>query len=215
MNRKFITAFLAVVAAVGLFFGYRAYKLSADRELAQQRAAAELALARQHQEEMARRSAAMVEARRMAEARAKEEMARLDRIREEQEAAQAALKAAEAELARLEAERNAAGTDADRLAAARARDSATADAARLAAIEKLRALDLEKRSRAPAPAGVGGCGGAPGRGAGEECLDGRRLRRARSQIPLHHEAGSSAQSARGPGQVTAVKIAPAGPPPAN
>ena len=75
MNRNILVSFLAVLAAVGLFFGYQAYKLSADRELAQQRAAAELALARQHQEESARRAAAMVEARRMAEARAKEEMA--------------------------------------------------------------------------------------------------------------------------------------------
>jgi len=151
MNRNLIVTLLALVAAGALFFGYRAYKLSADRDLEQQRAAAELALAREHQAEQARRAAAVLEARRMAEARAKEEMARQNRLREEQ----AALAAAEAEAARLAAEadqllaeKTAAEAEAARLAALRGQESAGAEAARLAALQKLRDLDRQKRLEA-------------------------------------------------------------------
>lgn len=148
MNRTIIVTLLALVAAAALFFGYRAYKLSADRDLAQQRAEAEMALARQRQTELANRAAAILEARRMAEARAKEEMERLAKIREEQAAAQAALSAAEAEVARLAAllaERKGAGDEGARLATERERASAQAEAARLAALRKLQDLDQEKR----------------------------------------------------------------------
>jgi hypothetical protein len=148
MNRTIIVTLLALVAAAALFFGYRAYKLSAERDLAQQRAAAEMALARQRQAEIASRAAAIAEARRMAEARAKEEMERLEKIRQEQEAAQAALAAAEAEVARLAAllaDKKDASEEAARLAAERERASAQADAARLAALKKLHDLDEEKR----------------------------------------------------------------------
>ncbi len=48
MNRKILLAVLGVIIVVGLFFGYRAYKLAADRELAAQRAAAQLALIKEH-----------------------------------------------------------------------------------------------------------------------------------------------------------------------
>jgi hypothetical protein len=151
MNRNLIVTLLALVAAGALFFGYRAYKLSADRDLEQQRAAAELVLAREHQAELARRAAAAIEARRMAEARAKEEMERQNRLREEQ----TALAAAEAEAARLAseadqllAEKNAAEAEAARLAALRGQESAGAEAARLAALQKLRDLDHEKRLQA-------------------------------------------------------------------
>jgi hypothetical protein len=148
MNRNILVTLLALVAAAALYFGYQTYQKSAERDLAQQRAAAELELARQLQADLARRSAANLEARRMAEARAKEEMARLEKIRQEQEEAQAALAAAEAESARLaalQAEKNGVGADAARLAAERAHAAAEADAARLAALKKLQDLDLEKR----------------------------------------------------------------------
>lgn len=152
MNRKLIATLLGLVLAAGLFFGYRAYKVSADRELAQQRAAAQLALIKEHEAELARRTAAILEAKRMAEARAREEVARQERLREEQAAAEAALASAEADLARLQAEsarllaeKNATAADAARLAAERARASAAADAARLAALQKLHELD-EKRA---------------------------------------------------------------------
>ena len=148
MNRNLIVTLIALVAAAALFFGYRAYKLSAERDLAQERAAAELALARQRQGELARRTAAVNEARRMAEARAQEEMKRLEKIREEQEAAQAALAAADAEVARLAAllaEKDVASADAARLAAERQQASAAAEAARLAALKKMHDLDEEKR----------------------------------------------------------------------
>ena len=148
MNRNLIITLLALVAAAALFFGYRTYRLSAEHDLAQQRAEAELELARQRQTEQARRMAAILEARRMAELRAQEEMARLEKIRAEQAEAQAALAAAEAEQARLAAllaGKNGAGADAARLAAERARAAAEAEAARLAALKKLQDLDLEKR----------------------------------------------------------------------
>ena len=152
MNRKLIATLLGLVIAAGLFFGYRAYKVAADRELAQQRAAAQLALIKEHEAELARRTAAILEAKRMAEARAREEIARQERLREEQAAAEAALASAEADLARLQAEsarlqaeKNATAADASRLAAERARASAAADAARLAALQKLHELD-EKRA---------------------------------------------------------------------
>jgi hypothetical protein len=148
MNRNLIVTLLALVAAAALFFGYRAYKLSAERDLAQERAAAEFALARQRQAELARRAAAVNEARRMAEARAQEEMKRLAKIREEQEAAQAALAAADAEVARLAAllaGKNDASAEAARLAAERQLASANAEAARLAALKKIHDLDEEKR----------------------------------------------------------------------
>ena len=47
MNRNLIITLLALVAAAALFFGYRTYRLSAEHDLAQQRAEAELELARQ------------------------------------------------------------------------------------------------------------------------------------------------------------------------
>lgn len=150
MNKKLVGVVLALVVAAGLFFGYRAYKLRADRQLAQQRAEAQLALIKEHEAELARRTAAIVEARRLAELRAKEELERQAKLREEQEAAQAALDAAQAEMARLAAEserlraaKDAASADAARLAAERERASAAAEAARLAALKKLQ--DLERR----------------------------------------------------------------------
>ncbi len=154
MNRKIIITLIALVVAAGLFFGYRAYKLTADRELAQQRAAAQLSLIKEHEAELARRMAAILEARQMAEARAREEIARQERLREEQTAAQAALAAAQAEVdrlaaetARLTAERDAGNLEASRLAADRQRDAAAAESARLAALQKLHDLD-EKRALA-------------------------------------------------------------------
>jgi hypothetical protein len=154
MNRKIIIALLVLVVAAGLFFGYRAYKVSVDRELAQQRAAAQLALIKEHEAELARRMAAIVEARQMAEARARDEMERQERLREEQAAAQAAVAAAQAEIdrlaaetARLAAERDAGNADAARLAADRQRDADAAQAARQAALQKLHDLD-EKRALA-------------------------------------------------------------------
>ncbi len=154
MNRKIIVTLIALVVVSGLFFGYRAYKVSADRELAQQRAAAQLALIKEHEAELARRMAAIVEARQMAETRAREELARQERQREEQSAAQAALAAAQAEVdrlaaetARLVAERDAGSADAARLAADRQRDAAAAESARQAALQKLHDLD-EKRALA-------------------------------------------------------------------
>lgn len=147
MNRNIIVTLLALVAAAALYFGYRAYKASADRDLAQQRHEAEMALAREHDAEKARLAAAILEAQRMSELRAKEEMERLEKIRQEQAAAQAALAAAEAEMARLAALLANKNGDADaaRLAAERERASAEADAARLAALKKLQDLDQEKR----------------------------------------------------------------------
>ena len=147
MNRKIIFTLLALVAVAALYFGYRAYKQSADRDLAQQRLQAEMALAKERDAEKARLAAAMLEAQRMSELRAKEEMERLEKIREEQAAAQAALAAAEAEMARLAALRANQNGDADaaRLAAERERARAEADAARLAALKKLQDLDQEKR----------------------------------------------------------------------
>ena len=154
MNRKIIITLLALVVASGLIFGYRAYKLSADRELAAQRAAAQLALLKEHEAELARRMAAIVEARQMAETRAREEMERQERQREEQAAAQAALAAAQAEVDRLAAEtaqlaaqRDAGNAEAARLAADRQRDATAAESARQAALQKLRDLD-EKRALA-------------------------------------------------------------------
>jgi len=154
MNRKLLAIILGLVVIVGLFFGYRTYKLAADRELAQRRAAAQLALIKEHEADLARRTAAIVEARRMAEARAKEELARQEQLRAEQAAAEAALAAAQADLARLAAEserllaeKNAASADASRLAEERARASAAADAARLAALKKLHDID-EQRAKA-------------------------------------------------------------------
>ena len=151
MNRKIIIVIVAIVLAAGLFFGYRSYKQSADRELARQRAEAQLALIKEHEADLARRNAALVEARRMAEERAKEELARQEEMRKEQEAAQAALAAAQADLARLnaererlEAEKNAATADSARLAAERERAAAAADAARLAALEKIRNLEARR-----------------------------------------------------------------------
>jgi len=147
MNRNIIVTLLALVAAAALFFGYRTYKLSAERDQAQQRAEAELLLAREQQAELARRAAATAEARRMSEERAREEMARLEKIRQEQADAQTALDAANAEAARLAAllaEKNEIVADA-RLAAERGRAAAAAGAARLAALRKLQDLDLEKR----------------------------------------------------------------------
>ncbi|MDB6126814.1 MAG: hypothetical protein JWM35_710 [Verrucomicrobia bacterium] len=150
MNRKIIITVVAIVVAMGLFFGYRSYKASADRELARQRAEAQMALIREHEADLARRNAALVEARRMAEERAKDELARQEEMRKEQEAAQAALEAAQADLARLNAERDrmaaekdAASADAARMAAERDRASAAAEAARVAALQKIH--DLEAR----------------------------------------------------------------------
>ena len=137
MNRNLIVTLIALVAAAALFFGYRAYKLSAERDLAQERAAAELALARQRQGELARRTAAVNEARRMAEARAQEEMKRLEKIREEQEAAQAALAAADAEVARLAALKKMHDLDEEK------RQIADRAAARDAALRRQMALEAE------------------------------------------------------------------------
>lgn len=154
MNRNIIVILIGLVVAAGLFFSYRTYKLSADRELARQRAVAQLALIKEHEVELARRTAAILEARRLAEARAREEAEQQERIRAEQAAAQAALAAAQAELdrlaaetERLQAEKNAVSADAARLAAERQRAAAAANAARLAALQKLRELD-EKRAQA-------------------------------------------------------------------
>ena len=83
----------------------------------------------------------------MSEERAKEEVARLEKIRQEQADAQTALDAANAEAARLAAllaEKNGNVTDA-RLAAERERAATAAEAARLAALKKLQDLDSEKR----------------------------------------------------------------------
>ena len=153
MNRKLLATLLTLVIAGGLYYGYHTYKVSADRELAERRAAAQRALIKQHEEELARRTAAIQEARRMAEARAKEELALQERLREEQAAADAALAAAQADLARLAAEserllaaKNAASADATRLAAERAK-AAAVEAARLAAQQKLRELE-EHRAQA-------------------------------------------------------------------
>ena len=151
MNRKIIVVLVAIVIAVGIFFGYRSYKASADRELARQRAEAQLALIKEHEADLARRTAALVEARRMAEERAKDELARQEQMRKEQEAAQAALEAAQADLARLAAERermaaekDAASADAARLAAERDRASAAAEASRLAALQKIHDLEAKR-----------------------------------------------------------------------
>ncbi|MDB6169445.1 MAG: hypothetical protein JWM88_2309 [Verrucomicrobia bacterium] len=150
MNRKIIVVIVALVLVAGVFFGYRAYKLSADRELARQRAEAQLALIREHEAELARKNAAIEEARRMADAREKEEADRLEKMRAEQAAAEAALAAAQADLARFTAERErlaaekaAATEESARLAAERELAAAVADAARQAALQKIR--DLEQR----------------------------------------------------------------------
>ena len=121
MKRTLLAILLGLVAVTGLVVGYRAYKQAADRALAEQRAAVQLAQIKEHEAELARRTAAIREARRMAEARALEEVARQERQREEEQAAQAALAAAQAELARLAAE-------SDRLLAERT--LTTADAGR-------------------------------------------------------------------------------------
>ncbi|MDB6093401.1 MAG: hypothetical protein JWM32_963 [Verrucomicrobia bacterium] len=151
MNRKILVVIVAVIVAAGLFFGYRAYKASADRQLAQQRAEAQLALIKEHEAELARRTAAILEARRMAEARAKDELARQEKLRQEQAEAQAALDAAQAEItrlndeaARLAAERNATTAESARLAVERQRAADAANAARLAALQKLRDLDQKR-----------------------------------------------------------------------
>lgn len=151
MKRTLLAILLGLVAVTGLVVGYRAYKQAADRALAEQRAAVQLAQIKEHEAELARRTAAIREARRMAEARALEEVARQERQREEEQAAQAALAAAQAELARLAAEserllaeRNLTTADAARLAAERARAAADADAARLAALQHLRELESRR-----------------------------------------------------------------------
>ena len=41
MNRKLLATLLTLVIAGGLYYGYHTYKVSADRELAERRAAAQ------------------------------------------------------------------------------------------------------------------------------------------------------------------------------
>ncbi|MBS0662397.1 MAG: hypothetical protein JSR48_03985 [Verrucomicrobia bacterium] len=154
MKRPILIVLAFLLLAAGGYFGYRTYKQAADRELARRRAEAQFALIKEHEAELARRTAAIAEARRMAEARAKEELARQEKLRAEQEAAQAALAAAQAEMARLAAEaerikaaKEAAEAETAAQTAERARAAAAADAARLAALKKLREIE-EARAEA-------------------------------------------------------------------
>ncbi|HND61170.1 MAG TPA: hypothetical protein PLB90_06785 [Opitutaceae bacterium] len=154
MKRPILIALILVLLAGGGYYGYRSYREAADRELARRRAEAQLALIREHEADLARRTAAIAEARRMAEARAKEELERQEKLRAEQEAAEASLAAAKAEMDRLAAEterlkaaKEAAEAETAAQVAERARAAAAADAARLAALKKLREIE-ESRAQA-------------------------------------------------------------------
>jgi hypothetical protein len=152
MKKGPVIAIIVVLALIASFFGYRSWKDSMDRDLAErrerdvdagkteaeQRAAAEAEAARLAQEKT--RLDADENARKLAELRTAQ--AALDAERKKAEEAE---REAAAEKVRLEQAKAAADQEASRLSAERAKAEADADAARQAAMEKLAELDRQKQ----------------------------------------------------------------------
>jgi hypothetical protein len=156
MKKKILLLSVLLVILFGVYLGYRGYvQHKLENEQAAQALSREIA-ERERLAELERRASAEAEAHRLAEMQARREaedserrladlQAAQDRATAERAAAEAALARMQEETERLRAEKEAAQGESRRLAELREQESAAANAARLAALEKLRALEQEKR----------------------------------------------------------------------
>jgi hypothetical protein len=159
MKKTPVIVTVVILVLIGAGLAYRSYKADAERTLATQREADERAATEQRRIEIERRAAADAESGRLAALQAQQEAAatekNLAQLRADEAAATVARQAAEADLTRLTAERErlrlekeAAQGEARRLAEIRERAAADAEQARLDALEKLAAVEREKRDTA-------------------------------------------------------------------